>query len=32
MEWREIGLRERTQVKKIVLGQIDSILDAELSG
>jgi AcrR family transcriptional regulator len=32
MEWREIGLRERTQVKKIVLDQIDSVLDAELSG
>jgi AcrR family transcriptional regulator len=32
MAWREIGLRERMQVKKIVLGQIDSILDAELSG
>jgi AcrR family transcriptional regulator len=31
MEWREIGPRERAQVKKIVLGQIDSILDAELN-
>jgi hypothetical protein len=29
MDWKEIGDSERTLIKRIVLGQIDHILDAE---